>query len=226
MNAPLLSDDLWTIIQPLLPPELPKPKGGRPRVPDRQALTGILFVLKTGCPWQALPKELGCGSGSTCWRRLRDWQQAGVWERLHQLLLDRLGSRGRIDWSRASLDSASIPAKRGARQPDPIRLTGDGRAPSATCWWTGTASRSRRSSARPTGTTRACWSRCWTRYGLSRGCKDARASAQRRCMRTRRTTSGRAAPRADSGVSHHASPVGASTPVSAWAGIGGSWNGH
>ena len=66
----LFTDDLWHIIAPLLPPEPPKPKDGCPRVPDRAALTGILFILKTGCPWQALPKELGCGSGSTCWRRL------------------------------------------------------------------------------------------------------------------------------------------------------------
>lgn len=112
MSAPLLPDDLWSLVAPLLPPEPPKPKGGRPRVSDRAALTGILFVLKTGCPWQMLPKELRCGSGSTCWRRLRDWQWAGVWGRLHPLLLDRLGSRGRSDWSRAALDSASIPAKR------------------------------------------------------------------------------------------------------------------
>ena len=117
-------------------------RGGRPRVPDRQVLAGILFVLKTGSPWQALPRELGCGSGSTCWRRLRDWQRAGVWERLHQLLLDYLGSRGRIDWSRAALDSARIPAKRGAKQPGRTRPTGAGRAPSGTSWWTGAARRS------------------------------------------------------------------------------------
>jgi transposase len=110
MSTILLPDDLWTIIAPLLPPKPPKRKGGRPRVPDRQALTGILFVLKTGRSWQALPTEPGNGGGSTCWRRLRDWQAAGVWSRLHRLPLDRLGSRGRIDWSRAALDSAgSLP---------------------------------------------------------------------------------------------------------------------
>src|SRR5918997_4332562 len=128
MAKSLVPDELWKLVEPLLPSQPPKPKGGRPRVPDRQALTGILFVLKTGCPWQALPRELGCGSGSTCWRRLRDWQQTGVWDRLHRLLLDRLGSRGRIDWSRAALDSASIPAKRGANRPARTRPTGAGRA--------------------------------------------------------------------------------------------------
>src|SRR5215212_11615786 len=125
---PLVSDELWALVAPLLPPEPPKPKGGRPRVPDRAALTGILFVLKTGCSWQSLPKELGCGSGSTCWRRLRDWQRVGVWERLRRRLLDRLGSRGRIDWSRAALDSAAIPAKRGAKRPDRIPRTEGDRA--------------------------------------------------------------------------------------------------
>lgn len=78
MSKPLVPDELWTIIEPLLPPELPKPRGGRPRVPDRACLTGIIFVLKTGIPWELLPQELGCGSGMTCWRRLRDWQHTGV----------------------------------------------------------------------------------------------------------------------------------------------------
>jgi len=118
MKKPLVPDELWAIVEPLLPPEPPKPKGGRPRVPDRAALTGIIFVLKSGIPWEMLPQEMGCGSGVTCWRRLRDWQAAGVWDRLHQTLLDRLGDAGRIDWSRASLDSASVPAKRGARRWD------------------------------------------------------------------------------------------------------------
>ena len=114
MSKPLLPDELWAIVEPLLPSEPPKPKGGRPRIPDRAALTGILFVLKTGIPWEYLPQELGCGSGVTCWRRLRDWQGAGVWDRLHQALLDRLGDAGRINWERASLDSATVPAKKGA----------------------------------------------------------------------------------------------------------------
>lgn len=120
MRTPLLPDDLWAIVEPLLPAEPPKPKGGRPRVPDRAALTGIIFVLKSGIPWEMLPLEMGCGSGVTCWRRLRDWQEAGVWDRLHQTLLDRLGEADQIDWERASLDSASVPAKRRARQPGGI----------------------------------------------------------------------------------------------------------
>jgi transposase len=143
MSKGLVTDELWEIIEPLLPPEPPKPRGGRPRVPDRAALTGIIFVLKSGIPWEMLPEEMGCGSGSTCWRRLRDWQEAGVWEELHQALLDRLGEADRIKWERASLDSASVPAKRGAERPDRIRRIGANRARSATLFRTGPGSRSR-----------------------------------------------------------------------------------
>ncbi len=120
MSKLLLPDELWAIVEPLLPPAPPRPTGGRPRVPDRAALTGIIFVLKSGIPWEMLPQEMGCGSGVTCWRRLRDGQDAGVWDRLHQTLRDRLGDAGRIDWERASLDRASVPAKRGATRSAPI----------------------------------------------------------------------------------------------------------
>ena len=118
MSKPLVPDDLWAIIAPLLPSEPAKPKGGRPRIPNRACLTGILFVLRSGIPWELLPPEMGCGSGVTCWRRLRDWQEAGVWDRLHRTLLDRLGEADRIDWARASLDRASVPAKRGVTRWD------------------------------------------------------------------------------------------------------------
>jgi transposase len=139
---PLVSDELWALVAPLLPAEPPKPKGGRPRVSDRAALTGIIFVLKSGIPWELLPQELGCGSGVTCWRRLRDWQEAGVWDRLHRELLDRLGEADQIDWSRASLDSASIPAKRGANASARTRRIGANRARSAMLWATEPAFRS------------------------------------------------------------------------------------
>ncbi len=110
---------------------------------DRAALTGILFVLKTGIPWEMLPQEMGCGSGMTCWRRLKEWHEAGVWGRLHRALLDRLGEADRIDWSRASLDSASVPAPGGARRRGPTRRIAANRARSATLWSTEGASRSR-----------------------------------------------------------------------------------
>ena len=143
MGKSLVSDELWEAIEPLLPPEPPKLKGGRPRVPNRAALAGIVFVLKSGIPWEMLPQEMGCGSGSTCWRRLRDWQEAGVWEKLHRVLLDRIGEADEIDWERASLDSASVPAKRGANSPAQIRRIRANRARSATLWRTEGASRSR-----------------------------------------------------------------------------------
>jgi transposase len=136
MGKELVSEELWEAIEPLLPPEPPKPKGGRPRIDDRAALAGIIFVLKSAIPWEMLPKEMGCGSGSTFWRRLRDWEEAGVWRQLHRVLLDRLGDADRIDWSRASLDSASVPAKRGAKGSARTRRIAANRARSATLFRT------------------------------------------------------------------------------------------
>ncbi len=145
MTKPLVSDELWQLIEPLLPPEPPKPKGGRPRISDRAALTGIIFVLKSGIPWEMLPQEMGCGSGVTCWRRLRDWQEAGVWEQLHRVLLDRLGQTGQIHLGRACLDSATVPAKRGASKPGRTRRIRANRVRSAILWSSAQASRSRSS---------------------------------------------------------------------------------
>lgn len=108
---PLLDDALWSEIQPLFPPLKPRRRRfpGRKPIAQRTALTGVLFVLQTGIPWEYLPAELGC-SGMTCWRRLRDWQLAGVWERIHQALLAKLQAAERIDWSRALVDSSSLRA--------------------------------------------------------------------------------------------------------------------
>jgi transposase len=110
----LVSDELWELVKPLIPrPRRVKDgRTGRPRVPDRAALAGIVFVLKTGISWNDLPREIGCGSGVTCWRRLREWQDAGVWRELHRVVLDKLGQLDLLDWSRAAVDSASVRAKR------------------------------------------------------------------------------------------------------------------
>src|SRR5205085_5764302 len=106
MAKPLVTDELWEIVEPLIPKHrIARWKGGRPGLPDRAAFTGILFVLKTGIPWELLPQELGCGSGMSCWRRLRDWHKARVFKRLHRLLLRELRKVDRIDWSRALVDS-------------------------------------------------------------------------------------------------------------------------
>jgi transposase len=116
MAKPLLTDELWERIQPHIPPKPPKPEGGRPRVSDRACLTGILFVLKTGTPWEYLPQEMGCGSGMTCWRRLRDWQAAGVWQKIWHTMLDDLGVSDGIDWSTSAMDSCSVRALFGGRR--------------------------------------------------------------------------------------------------------------
>lgn len=131
-QRPLVSDDLWEAIEPLLPRRPPQPKGGRPWVSDRAALGGIIFVLETGMPWKRLPTELGYGSGITCWRRVREWQAAGVWERLHRVILNWLGDEGRIDWDRASLDSTSVRAKKGEKTRDETPPTGASSARSTT----------------------------------------------------------------------------------------------
>lgn len=120
MAKSLVSDELWELIEPLLPPEKPKPNGGRPPVPNRQALIGILFVLRSGVPWEMLPQEMGCGCGMTCWRRLAEWHAAGVWEKLREVLLARLQEVEAIDWSRAIVDSASVRAVLGGPKPAPI----------------------------------------------------------------------------------------------------------
>ena len=110
MARALVPDALWEIVEPLLPPDKPPKSNGRPAVPHRQALVGILFVLRTGIPWSYLPLEMGCGSGVTCWRRLRDWQELGVWDEVYEMLLAHLRNADGIDWSRAVVDSASVRA--------------------------------------------------------------------------------------------------------------------
>jgi transposase len=139
MAKKLLPDALWDEIAPLFPPDPPRPKGGRPPVGSREALIGILFVLYTAIPWERLPFEVAGCSGMTCWRRLRAWQDAGLWDRIHRHMLDRLNLAGHIDWSRASVDSSSVAAKRGAIRPGQTRPTEASRAPSGTSWWIGVA---------------------------------------------------------------------------------------
>ena len=121
MAKPILDDKLWKFIEPLLPKKKRRFRyPGRKPIPDRAALTGILFVLKTGIPWEYLPKEMGCGSGMTCWRRLRDWQKAGVWDKIHRVLFSKLRSTNQIDFSRALVDSGSVRAVFGGRKRAPI----------------------------------------------------------------------------------------------------------
>ena len=106
-----VSDELWAEIEPLIPVRQRRRRfPGRKPIDDRLALNGILHVLHTGIAWEDLPREYGYGSGVTCWRRLRNWQQAGVWDALHQRLLVKLNAAGKIDWSRAAADASHIRA--------------------------------------------------------------------------------------------------------------------
>jgi transposase len=116
----LVDDELWARIEPLLPKRRSRHRryAGRRPIPDRAVLTGILFVLRSGVPWNMLPKEMGCGSGTTCWRRLLRWQRAGVWKRLHRVLLAELRRRGQVNLKWVVVDSASLRALRGGKKLD------------------------------------------------------------------------------------------------------------
>jgi transposase len=130
----IVPDSLWERIELLLPKvERRKCHAGRKRLDDRKVLCRILFVLHTGIRWEFLPQELGFGSGMTCWRRLAEWHRAGVWERLHRLLLDELHAAGQLDWSRAVIDSSHVRALKGGPKPGRARSTAAGRAPNTTC---------------------------------------------------------------------------------------------
>ncbi len=134
MAKPIVDDRLWELIEPLLPVKKRRFRyPGRKPLDTRAALTGILFVLRSGIPWEDLPREMGCGSGMTCWRRLRDWQQAGVWDDIQRLLLNQLREADQIDFSRALVDSSSIRAVFGGRRRVPIPRIAAKRAPSIIC---------------------------------------------------------------------------------------------
>ncbi len=151
----IVDDELWARIEPLLPKRRPRNRqyAGREPLPDRAVFTGILFVLRSGLPWNMLPQEMGCGSGSTCWRRLYRWQRAGVWKRLHRVLLTELRRRGELDLAWAVIDSSSLRALRGGKKLD--RTLPIAAKPGRNIMFlpTRTGFRSSRSSRRRTGTT-------------------------------------------------------------------------
>ena len=120
--TPLLTDELWTAVEPLLPKHKPSPKGGHPRCNDRPCLEGILYVLRGGIAWRLLPRDFGVSS-SSCWRRFDEWTAAGVWDKVHRKLLSELGRQGALDIDRVVIDSASVRAQKGGRTPDRTRPT-------------------------------------------------------------------------------------------------------
>jgi len=158
MSKPLVTDELWGIVEPIFPKHEPSPKGGRPRVPDRVCLTGLLFLLKTGLPWEDFPCEMGC-CGMTLWNRLEEWTQAGVWEELHAVLLDHLRKHDALDLEKVVVDSTSVRAVHGGKKRDRTPWTGPNPAPSTTWPSTQTARRWRPASPRPTATTARSFSR-------------------------------------------------------------------
>lgn len=119
----LLPEELWQEVEPLLPPEPPKERRGRPTIPNRDCLVGILFVLHTGAPWHMIPKEMGCGSGVTCWRRFAKWTKMGIWKKVWEEQLNKLGRMEGIDWATGVIDSQSVRAVFGGRTPAQIRRT-------------------------------------------------------------------------------------------------------
>lgn len=146
MAKELIDDRLWCLIEPLLPKRAPRNRqyAGRRPLPDRAVLTGIVFVLRSGIPWSMLPAQMGCGSGTVCWRRLAAWQKAGVWQRIHEVMLAELRRRGQLDLARAIVDSSSVRAVRGGKKLDRTQPIAARRVASTTSSATPRVSRLRR----------------------------------------------------------------------------------
>ncbi len=152
MGKLLVPDELWALVELILPKHPSSPKGGKPRTPDRVCLSGIIFVLKTGIPWEDFPQEMGC-CGMTLWNRLHEWMNADVWGKLHRLLLDELRGADEIDFDRVIVDSASVRALHGGKKRDRAPWTA-AKMGRSTIWpSTRAASPWRAFSRRPTVTT-------------------------------------------------------------------------
>ena len=111
-GAPMLTDGQWEKIEPLLPKLLKSKRGGRPWADSRRVLEGILWIARSGARWQDLPAEYP--SPATCWRRLHDWEQRGVWLTIWRTFLGELNRKRHLDWSEALIDGSFAPAKREA----------------------------------------------------------------------------------------------------------------
>ena len=108
-----LTDAQWGKIAPLLPELKASPRGGPKPIPNRPVFEGILWMLRAGARWQDLPKRFP--SPSTCWRRLRDWEEQGVWGKAWRAFFVQLDAQGQRDWAEAFADGSFAPAKKGGR---------------------------------------------------------------------------------------------------------------
>ena len=131
-HTPFLTDEQWAKIEPLLPKLKPGSKGGRPWADNRQVLEGILWILRTGAPWKDLPSRYP--SPSTCWRRLRLWEDEGIWLDIWRKFLADLDEADLLDWEETFIDGSFAPAKKGATASEKPR-----RAKERSGWWWSTA---------------------------------------------------------------------------------------
>lgn len=141
-------DDLWHVVSPLFRKPAKNSRGGRPRVPDRVILAGVIYKLRTGCQWKALPADFS--SGSTVHRRFSEWVASGLFDRMYRRLLRYYDQRIGIDWDWTALDSVIVKAPKGGRSPAETRQTGARAARNATSSPMPRASRSASCSAEPT----------------------------------------------------------------------------
>jgi transposase len=155
MHSEYVEDDLWELVAPLIPPKPKQPKGGGTWKDDRLVLNGIIYVLLTGIAWKHLPKRLGWGSGVTAWRRMKDWQEAGVWSGIHREVMRRLRANGMIDLHRVIVDSTLVRAKKGATSRGRTPRIAGKEAANSIFWSTPVGFRSWLGSRRPTSRTRS-----------------------------------------------------------------------
>jgi hypothetical protein len=124
-----INDEHWKLLEPLLPRVRRSRKGGRPAIDNRRVLEGILWVLRTGARWQDLPERYP--SASTCWRRLRLWEEHGVWLDVWRKFLSMLDEKGALDWQEAFIDGSFAPAKKGG----PLLGLPNGAKERSGWWW-------------------------------------------------------------------------------------------
>jgi transposase len=224
----LVPEELWQSVAPLIPAPPRPPYGGRRRtIRDRNCLAAIVYMARTSTPWRLLPVgELGCGSPATVWRRLEEWAKAGVFDALHLEMLDLLGEQGRLDWTRASVDTMSVRAKRGGTMWAQIPSTAANQDLSSTWSPTARACRWRPQSPQPTPTTVWCLRRCLMTSRRYAPRAVGGVAGPPRSTPIRGMTLGTAAPICDGVGSRLGSHAVGSSRRSGWGGTAGGWSGR